>query len=150
MEQLLLLTTTTVNRKEQATLTQEEVDMKHLVVVLSIALVAMLGFSNSAMAQQDITVYYPNGVTLSVPVESWQLEIAPKGFNTRPYHETWNPMGKLPGWGGWPGYESGCDGLVISPSQCDRQPYFSAPPAEEVEACTPEGELTLGDQSCQK
>lgn len=110
----------------------------------------------AAFAQNDITVYHPNGATLVVPAESWNVQSVPKGYNTKGYNVIGNPKGQLPGWGGWPGYTAeleamGCgDGLVVSPTVCPRQPYFSTlpdPDPEPVE-CVGEDELTLGAPPC--
>ena len=91
------------------------------------ALLLVLVASTGVAAQRpsgDILVYHPDGWTLSIPAESWEVSAVPRGFNTGSYSDV-NSKGKLPGWGGWPEYFGDCSKeLAVSPRRCDRQPFF--------------------------
>ena len=94
-------------------------------------------------------IYFDNGIAISVPESTWQVEIHPIGFNSLPYSK-YNPKGKLPGFGGWPEYSS-CKGQLTLGGVCE-EPYFITVPVEEPvegpEGCTPKGELSLGGPPC--
>lgn len=108
---------------------------------------AALIFLASALAQADAVVELDNGFTFLVP-KGWHVEVIPDGYNTGRYDASTNPKGKLPGWGGHPGYKQyldtlGCggDNLVISPNYCPPGPsvldfkacYFEPPPPPKCE-----------------
>ena len=125
--------------------------MRKVFLVFAVLLAIALLTPTNLYAQEDATLYMPNGVSISIPLESWQVEVVPKGFNSFPYNADTNAKGKLPGWGGWPSYTDGCkSGLVLGAEVCKRSPYFITFPEQkpEPEACTPSGELTLGGNPC--
>lgn len=94
-----------------------------------------------SVSSYSAVIYWDDGTALNVPESTWEVKAVPKGFNTAPYSES-NPKGMLPGFQGWPEYES-CKGQLTLGGVCE-EPYFITPPPKLRRQREEFGGLSLG------
>lgn len=76
--------------------------MKNLIILL-----LTLSVFACVPAKANVTLHLDNGIIVNVP-QGWSVQVVPEGFNSAPYDEETNILGKLPGFGGWPLLEPLC------------------------------------------